>query len=169
VTDPAGPAAGLHAVVDGVLGIGTPYHVGLATRRIEDAMEQLGVSFGCGWTDIREGAEPGLATPSGPVGWSTRVAHSLPGPLRFELLEGTPGSVWDTDAVAVLHHVAFWSEEFGRDVELLQRAGWAIEVTFYDDDRRPYSFAYLRKGDAPRVELVDAVRRPDYLERVGGA
>ena len=165
MTDPAGLEAGLDRVVDGVLGVGTPYHVGIATRRLEDAMEALGATFGCGWTDVREGAEPGLATPSGPVDWSTRVAHSLPGPLRFELLEGTPGSVWDTDAVAVLHHVAFWSEDFGRDVALVQQAGWAIELTFYDEGQ-PYSFAYLRKAGAPRVELVDAARRPGYLERV---
>ena len=151
-------------LVDGVLGLGTPYHVGIATRRVEDAMSALGEVFGCEWSAVKEGAEPGLATPTGLVDWSTRVAHSCQGPIHLELLQGTPGSVWDTDAVARLHHVAFWSEAFSRDVAQLERLGWTVEVTFYDDDRRPYSFAYLRKPDAPRVELVDVARRAAWLE-----
>jgi hypothetical protein len=169
MVDPLAVDGPIGGVVDGVLGLGTPYHVGIVTRRIEDAMDAVGAVFGCGWSDVREGAEPGLATPDGTVDRSTRVAHSLPGPLRFELLQGTPGSVWETDAVARLHHVAFWTEHFGRDVALLEGAGWTVEITFSDEDRRPYSFAYLRRPDAPRVELVDAVRRPGYLERVGGS
>jgi hypothetical protein len=159
----------IEGLADGVLGLGTPYHVGIATRRVEDAMAAVGTAFGCEWSAVKEGAEPGLATPDGLVGWSTRVAHSRRGPIHFELLEGTAGSVWDTDAVAELHHIAFWSEQFERDVALLEGAGWTVELTFYDEARRPYSFAYLRKPDAPRVELVDVARRPAFLDFVANS
>jgi hypothetical protein len=152
-----------------VVGLGTPYHVGVATRRLEDAMPAVSAVFGCEWSAVKEGAEPGLSSPDGPVDWSTRVCHSRRGPIHIELLEGSPGSVWDTDAVAELHHIAFWSEDVGRDVALLEGAGWSIEITFYDDEGQPYSFAYLRKPDAPRVELVDVARRPAWLEFIASS
>ena len=99
------------------LGLGAPFHVGIATHKIEDGMATLSAVFGAEWSAIREGAEPGLASPAGPVDWQSRVAHSKQGPLRLELLQGTPGSIWDTDAVAELHHVAFWSYDVGGDAE----------------------------------------------------
>jgi hypothetical protein len=146
------------------LGLGAPFHVGVATRRIEDGMAAVSAVFGCEWSAIREGAEPGLASPAGPVDWQSRVAHSKQGPLRIELLQGTPGSIWDTDAVAALHHVAFWSYDVGADAERLERGDWSIDITFYDDNGRPFSFAYLSKPDTTRIELVDVARREAMLD-----
>jgi hypothetical protein len=141
------------------LGLGAPFHVGIATRRVEDGMEAVSALFGTEWAAVRVGAEPGLSSPEGPVDWQTRVAHSKQGPLRLELLEGSPGSIWATDAVAELHHVAFWSFDVPGDVERLERGGWSIDLTFYDDDGNPFSFAYMSKPGNTRIELVDVARR----------
>ena len=153
--------------VPDVLGLGPPYHVGIATRRLEAAMDALSEVFGCGWTEVREGAEPGLASPSGPLDWTARVTFSFGGEMHLELLEGSPGSVWQVDAVARLHHYAFWTDDVARDVARLERDGWAVEITFFDDRGHPRNMAYLRKPGSPRIELVDSVRRPSFLERVG--
>jgi hypothetical protein len=69
----------------------TPYHVGVATRNIDEAMFAIGGLFSLEWAPIKTGAEPGLATPVGPVPWNSRVVHSRRGPMRFELLEGSGG------------------------------------------------------------------------------
>lgn len=154
-------AAGL---VEGVAGLGTPYHVGVVTRSVEEAMPALSGVFDLQWSRIREGAEPGLSSPDGPLDWSARVAHSLGGPMHIELLQGSPGSVWETEALAELHHFAFWCDDVAGDVARLQDDGWSIELTFYEDDGRVRNVAYLRKPEEPRVELVDSVRRDAYLE-----
>jgi hypothetical protein len=139
------------------------YHVGVAVHRLEPAMEQLGAIFDTGWTPIAEGRSPGLATPEGPSEWGARLTHSRSSPIPIELLEGTPGSTWDTDQLARLHHVAYWSHHVASDVERLQRKDWAIELVIVDETGRPTDFAYLTKPGGIRIELVGIGRRPAHL------
>jgi hypothetical protein len=89
------------------------------------------------------------------------------GPMRVELLEGGPGSVWDTDEVAVLHHVAYWVDDVASTVALLEADGWSLDVTIASDDGQPSMFAYMTKPGNARVELTEASRRDETLERLG--
>jgi hypothetical protein len=149
----------------GVLGPGWDfYHVGIVTRRLEDGQESLGALLSLEWSSTKEGAEPGLATPDGLVDWTARLAHSRNGPLHVELLEGSPGSVWETDDLARLHHIAFWSDDVTKDALALVADGWRVEMTFFDAEGRPSNVAYMTRPGVPRVELVNAARRPAWLE-----
>jgi hypothetical protein len=91
------------------------------------------------------------------------------GPMRVELLEGGPGSVWETDQQAVLHHVAYWVDDIAATVTRLQADGWTLEVTTDsgDGDFRPSMFAYVTKPGNARMEITDAARRDSTLERLG--
>jgi hypothetical protein len=148
-----------------------PYHVGIATNDLEAAMAALSGLLLTDWTpvvDQQVGA--GLATPDAPADhWRVRRTHSLAGPLRVELLEGSPGSTWATDQLAQVHHLAYWSDDVTSDAELLMAQGWTLEVTYFDDHGRPQSFAYLGHPESTRIELLDSSARPAYLELVGEA
>lgn len=142
-----------------------PYHVGLATADLERARDHLGELFGVEWSPIR--TVEGELTTVGAYAGPTRRLHSLGGPMRMEVIEGTAESVWATDKVAELHHYAYWSADVGADVAQLVALGWAVEMATVDDDGRPSVFAYLVKPGHIRVELLDDGQRAAY-ERVVG-
>ena len=142
-----------------------PYHVGIATADLDRACTHLGELFGVAWSPIRtfEGELPTVGVYAGP----TRRVHSLGGPMRLELLEGTPGSVWATDRVAQLHHYAYWSSDVAADVDALVELGWQVELATVDDQGCPLLFAYLVKPGHVRVELFDDGQRAQYEATVG--
>jgi len=148
---------------------GVHYHVGIATRDLDEAMAAVGPLFGLTWAKEVVGVPtPKMRSAAGDVDWVlNRVVHSMGGPMRVELLEGGPGSVWDTDEVAVLHHVAYWVDDVAATVELLESEGWSLDVTIATDDRRPAMFAYMTKPGNARVELTEASRRDETLARLG--
>jgi hypothetical protein len=139
------------------------YHVGIACHRLEVAMDKMGELFGLRWTPIADESAPNLYDPDGPSDAAARRCHSLGSPVPFELLEGNPGSTWDTPKDVVTHHLAYWSDDVGNDVRSLQDDGWAIELAVLDADGGPTEFAYLVKAGCVRIELVDVIRRPAYL------
>jgi Glyoxalase/Bleomycin resistance protein/Dioxygenase superfamily len=139
------------------------YHVGMACHRLEVAMAEVGDLFGVGWTPIADDTVPGLFGRDGPCDGVVRRVHSIGSAVAFELLEGGPGSTWDTPKVVVTHHVAYWSLDVGADVRSLQGEGWSIELAVHDADGHPTEFAYMVKPGAIRIELVHIGRRPRYL------
>jgi hypothetical protein len=154
------------------MAVGVPgihYHVGVATRDLDEGMARIGETFGLTWAEEREGASDlVMATPVGDVkGGLRRVVFSFGGPMRFELLEGAPGSIWYTTERAVLHHAASWVEDLPASIELLKSDGWSVQVTNSLAEGAAIHFAYLEKPGHGRVELTDAVRRDDTLVRVG--
>jgi hypothetical protein len=143
------------------------YHVGVACHRLEAAMDKVGQLFGLTWTPIADETAPNLFNAHGPSDAAARRTHSLGSPVPFELLEGNPGSTWDTPKDVVTHHLAYWSEDVGADVHWLQEAGWTVELVVLDDHGNPTEFAYMVKPGSVRIELVDVRRRPAYLALIG--
>jgi catechol 2,3-dioxygenase-like lactoylglutathione lyase family enzyme len=147
---------------------GVHYHVGIATRDLDEAMAAVGQLFGLEWAEVMGGVTAPMRGPDGQVDWVLRrVVHSMGGPMRVELLEGGPGSVWATDEVAVLHHVAYWVDDVPATVAMLEADGWSLDVTMASDDGRPSMFAYMTKPGNARVELTEASRRDETLDRLG--
>jgi hypothetical protein len=142
-----------------------PYHLGIATCDLERARTQLRELFGIAWSPTRtvEGEMPTVGAYAGP----TRRLHSLGGPMRLEVIEGTSESVWATTRVAELHHYAYWSADVAADVQALLAMGWHIEMATVDNEGRPTAFAYLVKPGHIRVELLADSQRPAYEEIVG--
>ena len=139
------------------------FHIGVACRSLEDAMSHLGQLFDVRWTPIADDTAPNLFTSGGPSQWSARRTHSIASPIPLELLEGSPGSTWDTSKLVAMHHVAYWSPDVGADVRALEAEGWKVELALLDADGNPTEFAYLVQPACVRVELVDVGRRPGYL------
>ena len=58
-------------------------------------------------------------------------------------------------------------DDVAMTVALLEADGWSLEVTIATDDGRPDMFAYMTKPGNARVELTDASRQGETLERLG--
>lgn len=145
------------------------YHLGLAVSHLEVAMEAIGEIVGTDWTPIADDAAPNLYAHDAPSKWSARRTHSRNSPIPFELLEGTPGSTWETDQLAVPHHLAYWSRDVAADVQQLLGRGWELELVLLDEARRPTEFAYLVRPGSVRIEFVAIERRGEHLQLLAGA
>ncbi len=110
-----------------------------------------------------EGELPTIGAYAGP----TRRMHSLGGPMRVELIEGTAESVWATTRIAELHHYAYWSADVASDVQALVSLGWQVEMSTVDSEGRPTVFAYLVKPGHIRIEFLADSQRPAYEDVVG--
>jgi hypothetical protein len=143
-----------------------PYHVGIATTDLERAQQELHESSGYEWGPVATGAEGGLHDADGPVDWTARRCHNLGPGLHVELLEGSPGSIWTTDRLLEVHHLAYWSPDVPGEIEALVADGWSLEATLRGDDGVPKEFAYLARPGSARIELVAAHRRQVYLDTV---
>lgn len=143
-----------------------PYHVGIATTDLDRAQQELARSFGYEWGPIATGAEGSLHDAHAAVGWTARRCHNVGAGLHVELLEGSPGSIWQTDRLLEVHHLAYWSPDVPGEIEALVGDGWALEATLRDDAGRPKEFAYLARPGSVRIELVAGHRRQAYLDVV---
>ncbi|MCU1429959.1 MAG: hypothetical protein JWL83_3959 [Actinomycetia bacterium] len=140
-----------------------PYHIGLVTTSLEAAQASLFALFDVEWTPVQLAEELEFFGSEGHVRCTARTVHSTgPVPLRFEVVEGGPGTVWHTDRELELHHLAYWSPDVAADVGALTHDGWSLELTALDDHGRPSVFAYMRKPDLPRIEVVSLERHARY-------
>lgn len=147
---------------------GVQYHIGVVTRDLDEGMAAVGGLLGLTWVEAEGVADVPMATLDGPVEWGVRrVALSTGGPMRIELLEGGPGSVWETAALAELHHLAYWVDDIPGTVERLRSEGWECEVTRLDEGGQPTGFAYMTRPGHARVELSTSAGRVATLARVG--
>jgi catechol 2,3-dioxygenase-like lactoylglutathione lyase family enzyme len=135
---------------------GTHAHVGIATCDLDQAMASVGEMLGVTFGEPFDGSlAPQFHAGDGtPLPGLRRVATSLGGPMRVELLEGEPGSVWETTAPAEMHHVSYWVDDVTGIAEALVADGWTIEITIMGDDGRPTQFAYLTKPGEARLEVT---------------
>jgi hypothetical protein len=141
-----------------------PYHLGFMSCDLEAAMDQLGATFTTGWTEIQSAEDLEFSTADGPSPrFSARTVHSVGHrSMHLEVVQGSAGSIWHTDAVVALHHLAYWSPDVAADVDALREQGWELELTALDSDGRPTRFAYLAKPGLTRIEMVGLARQPSY-------
>lgn len=135
---------------------GVHAHVGIVTSDLPRAVALLGAQFGLTFPTPIDGASaPPFSDGQGrPTPGLVRTVTSTGGPMRIELLEGLPGSVWHTTELTRLHHVAYAVDDVTSAAEHLLAGGWRLELTVAGPDARPVGFAYLtRPGDA-RIELT---------------
>lgn len=118
------------------------YHVCFAVQDIDAAMSDLAATVGARWREPRTGT----------LGeWTYRIAFSIDAPY-FELIEGPPGSPWDSTTGPRFHHLGFWSDDMDLDRSDLDGVGTML----FDACPlgRPFSYHRIDSIGAS-VELVD--------------
>jgi hypothetical protein len=81
---------------------------------------------------------------------------------HIELIQGPPGSPWDTTGGAHFHHLGWWTHSLSDSARQLADA--ELPQTF---DGCPYgrSFAYHRMDSiGARIEIVDIAAQPAFLQ-----
>lgn len=143
-----------------------PYHLSFATRDLEEAEVAFTALFDLRWSPVLDAMDSGLGLQDGTRfdGWACRRITSLGGPIHYELSEGSEGSIWHTDQLATLHHLAYWCEDLRATMDQLEGDGWTVEATLVGDEGEPREFAYVSKPSWPRLELVDVARQERFVD-----
>ncbi|CAL9286711.1 VOC family protein [Streptomyces sp. SudanB182_2057] len=128
------------------------YHVCFVVPDIERAMSDLTRSTGARWSVILEDS----------LGeWDYRLAFTKGGPPYIELVQGPPGSPWDSSLGARFHHLGCWTDDVTKSSARLSEAGFPQEFSACPLGR-PYTY---HKVDSigGHVELMDISRQERFL------
>ena len=127
------------------------YHLGFAVPDLDRAAADLTAVAGLDWSPARDG-ELGA--------WRYRIAFTTRAPY-LELIEGPPGSPWDSLAGARFDHLGWWAEALLDSSDQLTAAGLPVDFSGCPYGR---SFVYHRVDSiGARVELVAASQQAGFF------
>jgi hypothetical protein len=146
------------------------YHVGFVVADLDATMTEFEDLLGVRWASQQHRDMP-VRTRDGQIQASFRFTYSthVSGPALIELIEGPKDTPWwPGDGVgAAFHHVGFWADDLVGDSRRLDEQGAPLEATIgAGPDAR--GFAYHLTQHGPRIELVDALRRPQFQNWLAG-
>ena len=143
------------------------YHWGIVATDFEATCDELAAVCGLNWAkpmrrqfEICQGDEVKEV--------NFRLTYSIEGPPHYEVLEASPGTVWDPAFAGGVHHLGFWSDDLAGDIARLEAAGYPVGVTAATPDGKPAGFAYHRLHSGLWLELVDSARRTAYEGWIAG-
>ena len=128
-------------------------HVGIVVVDLEKAMAEMSLGLGVEWKEVQ-------IRQNGPV--TLRVTFSKKAPF-LELIQGQPGSSWDTSKGSHLQHLAYWTDDFEGDKKRLIEAGSALER----EGIAPFGGAWSYHQNASggfRIELCDTRGRQAWMD-----
>ncbi|MFE6159657.1 VOC family protein [Streptomyces sp. NPDC056486] len=128
------------------------YHVCFVVPDIEQAMSDLTESVGAQWSGVLEDS----------LGeWDYRLAFTRGGPPYIELVQGPPGSPWDSTLGARCHHLGYWTEDVTRSAARLSDAGFTQEFSACPFGR-PYTYQKVRSLGID-LEMMDISRQRKFV------
>ena len=144
------------------------YHWGIVARDFDATCEELAAVCGLTWAKpMRRRFD--LRQPDGVIEVEFRLTYSVEGPPHYEIVEASPGTLWDPSvAGGGVHHLGFWSTDVATDAARLEAAGYPCGATAATPDGRPAGFSYHRLQTGLWVELVDLSRKPAYDSWIAG-
>lgn len=145
------------------------YHVGFVVADLDATTTEFEDLLGVRWAAQQE-RDMAVRTPDGPVQATFRFTYSThtTGPALIELIEGQRGTPWDPgDGAFAFHHVGFWADDLAGASARLDEVGAPLEATTGPGPDAA-GFAYHQTAHGPRIELVDAMRRPTFLHWLAG-
>jgi hypothetical protein len=120
------------------------WQVGLVVANLEESMDELSRVLGAEWGTIVERVAAGTAL---------RFVFSKQGPPYIELIEGPPGSQWDSSLGSRLDHIGYSVDDLSAEREALERNGARIVV---DGQAHGHRFNYhLVPKTNLRIESVE--------------
>ena len=119
-----------HRAMTGALDLFAPSHIGFVAGDIDAAMAELGPVWGTEWSigldgsrDIPYQVRDGIQTVPLRTAWGRR------GPLRVELMQGVPGTIWPIQGGVYMHHLGYGVEDIELEARKLVDTGLMLELT----------------------------------------
>jgi len=143
------------------------FQVGVIVEDIDAAMKELSAAQGVRWGKVADRQYKQ---------WKFKRVFSTEGPPYIELIQGPPGSPWDSSKGSRIDHLQWWTRDMQGDSKRMLAAGLPIDtdgvtespLTALDGAKLPGIFRYFNApASGMRLELIDESVRPDYRKRWG--
>jgi catechol 2,3-dioxygenase-like lactoylglutathione lyase family enzyme len=138
------------------------FHVGVRVADLESSMAALSAGLGLRWAQVVEREQDVWTPEAGAHQVPLRFTYSCDGPQHVELLQGSPGSVWDGTTSPGIHHVGVWVDDIAAEVERLVGVGWTLEAAGRPPEDGYGPMAYVRAPDGTLLEPVSSDVRPRF-------
>lgn len=157
------------------LGLGDPYHVGLAVHDLDDAMRRFGEQFG-----IERWAQLSSEVPSTYRGAATvagiRSAFARQGPLIIELVQPTTGSftakTFLEERGEGVYHLGYWVDDMAGAIGRADKLGIGVDWIFPAEGDPFAVYLDSKQTLGVHIELVSPAMRPfldDAITKAGEA
>jgi catechol 2,3-dioxygenase-like lactoylglutathione lyase family enzyme len=138
------------------------YHLGIRVADLDSAMFEMGESLGVTWCSVQE-RDQSVWTPDGGLQTvALKFTYSAEGPNHLELLEGSPGTIWDGREASGAHHTGIWVDDVAASTSELLAKGWTLVAA----QRAPVdgygAFTYVQPPCGLIVELVWGAIEPMF-------
>jgi hypothetical protein len=132
------------------------FHTGILVPNLEAAMAAMGGALGVTWAKPWFYEPMSYWTPAGKQSSPLlRVTYSREGPQHVELIQGMPGSPWDSARCHGVHHVGVWVDDLKTEAASLAKQGWTVEMAAVPPDEGYGRFAYMKPATGDMLlELV---------------
>lgn len=141
---------------------GELFHIGTRVADISVAMDELTRATGVAWARPQHMDLRVWVADEGYRQLELELTNTTTGPVHTELLQGTPGSVWDAADGAGLHHLGVWVDDVTATNESLVADGWVVELAAASPDDGYGGFTYIRSPSGVIVETVSALAKPRF-------
>jgi hypothetical protein len=141
---------------------GQLFHVGLRVDDLTAAMEEIGAAWGVTWCSIRDWPMEVWLPGRGQVAMDVKLTFSTTGPVRLELIQGSPDTPLDPALGTGPHHLGYWVDDPGAETERLLAAGWDLVMSAAAPDAGYGRFTYVRSPAGLLVEPVAVANRERF-------
>lgn len=143
------------------LPIGETFHVGIRVPDIQAAMADLGRGHGVTWCELQHRQQQIWSPSTGLITTELWFTYSKEGPVHLELLQGQPGTVWDT-SVPGLHHTGVWVDDVAATTQRLVDEGWTLIGAQNSPEKGYGAYSYVQSPSGLVVEPVTALAKPAF-------
>ncbi len=90
------------------------------------------------------------------------LTFSTTGPVRLELIQGSPGTPLDHTEGPGIHHLGYWVDDPAVETERLLAQGWELVMAAASPDDGYGRFTYVRSPSGLLIEPVAAANRERF-------
>ena len=138
------------------------YHTGIRVPDINAARVEMADALGVTWCSLQERDQHVWTPETGSIEVSLKFTYTAEGPNHLELLEGTPGSVWDGRISPGVHHIGVWVDDVSAETAACAAKGWTVVAAQQSPEAGYGVFSYVQPPSGAIIELVLASIQPMF-------
>lgn len=141
--------------------LGETFHVGIRVPDIHAAMDDLGRGHGVTWCQLQHRQQQIWTPSTGLIETELWFTYSKEGPVHLELLQGQPGTVWDTSQPGI-HHTGVWVENVAATTQRLLDEGWTLVGAQASPEQGFGAYSYVQSPSGLIIEPVWSAVKPMF-------
>lgn len=141
---------------------GQMFHTGLLVTDLDQAMDDIGRAHGVTWASVRDWPMDVWLPDQGYISMDIKLTFSQQGPVRLELIQGSPNTPVDPGLHLGVHHIGYFVEDPAAETRRLLDEGGTLVMAAASPDDGYGRFTYVRSASGLLVEPVALASRERF-------